>query len=106
MTPRITKLFQNQYCDMGTLRENLHAGLFHQPLEPADGNPTSGPSGGPGGGGPGPIAVDMAALLRVALEIAEAVSYMHSIRLCHCDIKVRFSGWAFGRGALHKKLKA
>ena len=36
----------------------------------------------------GAIGVDLAALLEVALEVAEAVAYLHSIRLCHCDIKL------------------
>jgi hypothetical protein len=44
----------------------------------------------------GPIGVDLTAVLEVALEVAEAVSYMHSIRLCHGDIKV---GWCLLVGA-------
>ncbi|KAI8469551.1 MAG: hypothetical protein J3K34DRAFT_279356 [Monoraphidium minutum] len=68
-----------EYCDLGTLRDNLRAGIFHRPL--------AGPPGSPSAGGGG-LGVDMAGLLTVALEVAEAVAYLHSIRLAHCDIKL------------------
>jgi hypothetical protein len=46
------------------------------------------------GGSTSAIGVDLNAVLEVALEVAEAVSYMHSIRLCHGDIKVGWwGGW-------------
>ena len=68
---------------MGSLRQSLQAGLLHQRME------------APGGGSV--VAVDLPALLDVALEVAEAVTYLHSIRLCHCDIKVRVCARARAR---------
>lgn len=72
------KLFLNppQYCDLGSLRRVLLRGAFHRRI---------------GGGNAGSLAVDLPGLLYVALEVAEAVAYLHSIRLCHCDVKVRAS---------------
>lgn len=60
---------------MGSLRQSLQAGLLHHRLVTPEGAPV--------------VAVDLPALLDVALEVAEAVDYLHSIRLAHCDIKVR-----------------
>jgi serine/threonine protein kinase len=42
----------------------------------------------PDGVGRGVLAVDLAAILDAALEVAEAVAYLHSIRLVHCDVKL------------------
>jgi serine/threonine protein kinase len=67
---------RSQYCDLGTLRHNLAAGRFHVRLPPPD------------GAGRGVLAVDLAAILDAALEVAEAVAYLHSIRLVHCDVKL------------------
>jgi hypothetical protein len=53
-------------------------GVFHRSL-----------GGGGSCGGKASLAVDLPALLSVALSVAEAVAYLHSIRLCHCDVKVR-----------------
>ncbi|KAI8473776.1 MAG: kinase-like domain-containing protein [Monoraphidium minutum] len=62
-----------EYCDLGTLRRAAQRGLFHRAL----------------GTGPRPtLGVDLAALVEVALEVAQAAAYLHSIRLLHCDIKL------------------
>jgi serine/threonine protein kinase len=65
-----------QYCDLGSLRDNLSAGRFHVRLPAADGHSR------------GVLAADFGAILDMALEVAEAVAYLHSIRLVHCDVKV------------------
>lgn len=64
-----------QYCNLGTLRQAAKRGVFRHRMS---------------AGAAGVVRVDMAALLEVALQVAEAVSYLHSIRICHCDIKVGF----------------
>jgi hypothetical protein len=65
-----------QYCDLGSLRHNLSAGRFHVRLPATDSR------------GRSVLAADFGAILDMALEVAEAVAYLHSIRLVHCDVKV------------------
>jgi hypothetical protein len=93
-----------QYCDLGSLRHALAAGMFHrripaaaaaaagapaEPLAAATAAAAAATAANPAS----VVAVDMGAVVDVALEVAEAVAYLHSIRLCHCDIKV---GFGFG----------
>jgi serine/threonine protein kinase len=59
-----------QLCDRGTLRDAIRGGLFHRRL--------------PGGA----VGVDLAAACDVLLDVACAVSYLHSLGLVHGDIKV------------------
>ena len=62
-----------QYCDLGNLRNAAARGLLHRRLGPEPG---------------APIGVDLPALLGAALAVAEALAYLHSIRLVHCDVKL------------------
>jgi len=67
-----------QYCDRGTLRDAVKAGLFHRQLPD------------------GSIGIDIGAVVDVLLDVAYAVQYLHSMQLVHGDIKV---GVAYrGRG--------
>ena len=58
-----------EYCDAGTLRRAIDAGLFHRRL--------------PGGR----VGVDLPAVLRVLCDVGDALVYLHALRLLHCDVK-------------------
>ncbi|GBF87615.1 hypothetical protein Rsub_00326 [Raphidocelis subcapitata] len=59
-----------EYCDMGTLRDAVRRGLFHVRL--------------PGG----VVAVDLLKVVKVLLEVARSVVYLHERKLLHCDLKL------------------
>ncbi|KIZ05851.1 putative serine/threonine-protein kinase pats1 [Monoraphidium neglectum] len=59
-----------EYCDRGTLKAAVQAGVFHQPLEG------------------GAIGVDLAAVVSVLLDVAHSLQYIHRMHLLHSDVKL------------------
>lgn len=56
-----------------SLRHAMKKGVFHKRL----GNTS--------------VAVDLCAIVQVLIEVAQAIQHLHSLKLIHCDIKVRGS---------------
>lgn len=59
-----------EYCDRGTLRAAVRQGLFRRRM--ADFT----------------AAVDLVALLKVLLDVARSMEYLHTRKLLHCDLKL------------------
>lgn len=66
----VVNMIVMEYCDMGTLREAIKRGALHHKVSPSQ------------------AAVDLDKVVRVLLEVARSVEYMHERRLLHCDIKM------------------
>lgn len=58
-----------EFCDRATLRHAMKKGVFHKRL------------------GSTSVAVDLSAIVQVLIEVAQAIQYLHSKKLIHCDIK-------------------
>ncbi|MEW5311275.1 MAG: hypothetical protein WDW38_003003 [Sanguina aurantia] len=58
-----------EYCDKVSLRHAMKKGVFHKRL----GNTS--------------VAVDLCAIVKVLIEVAQAVQHLHLLKLIHCDIK-------------------
>ena len=59
-----------EFADLGSLRDAVRRGLFHVKIAP------------------GVVAVDLLKVVRVLLDVARAVEYLHERRLLHCDLKL------------------
>ena len=60
-----------QYCDRGSLRDAVKGGTYHTRLPD------------------GRMAVSVPAVIEALLGVANALQYLHGLRLVHGDVKVR-----------------
>ncbi|KAI8466889.1 MAG: hypothetical protein J3K34DRAFT_460676 [Monoraphidium minutum] len=59
-----------EYCEHGSLRDAIKRGAFHRQMAG------------------GMLGVDVRTVVEVLLEVAEAIRYLHSLKLLHCDVKI------------------
>ena len=82
-----------ELCDHGDLIKALDQGVFHAPEPPMGrGSQIIPLAVGPKGS----LHLNMPALLLTLVEVASALSHLHSLGIVHCDIKVAQTAAALG----------